>query len=833
MRWIRGLRCPTATGRLGARPVFVFPALLSFSLGLASCTDEPTRPDLGGGDEGGSRTPPRVLGLVEVTISGLGTGQVTSSALSAPTLEALERLRAERDARGAGSGGLASQAFTLPDHSEGGGDGTIQFELLSTGSFTGGERGKGGYRYLYTTYRVRNAQATDSTPYDTPRKNLTFYAVSTKETIGHAPIVRLLRFDGTPADPALAEQFIPTGGITHDLSAGGLVSAGPDVLQVLTEAEADTVEALAGEGVEDVFPYGFMVRRVGSTTTRELPANPAPDQFDGIVTFAYKVPLQETPAQDPFTVSIMFLAVDDDEVRITQSLEEQTSAGQQAFQARAASLGANVLTLLPPEGYVRQGVPGKARMLCDVRVAGAAGSGGTRLAPAPAEGVWLGIPPRVAWAQALPGTVRLTAASCSSIASVDATSFVVYGFQSGRVVGGAYDGVGSSFVHAPTGPNGGFFPGEEVEVTLTTGLGRTKPLVARYRIAATGGSGTFGGATVENVAAPSRVVAAGDLNGDGALDLAVGTDYSTVAVLLNKGDGSFDTYQPYSVNRLLRSLALGDLDGDGDLDVVTGHYFDKRLSVLRNQGNGTFAPDTLYSLGDSQAPESIALGDLDGDGDLDIAVAAADPGRLLVFFNQDQRGTFGPAVPYTVGNSQSVALGDLDGDGDLDMVVTTNDSDNVAVLLNQGNGTFGNAVLYSVGDKQRALALGDVDGDGDLDAVVGKNNATDVLVLLNRGDGTFGSQIASDLGGAGPSAFALGDLDADGDLDLVATYNVSSSIPIRVALNQGNGVFGSLTSYPYYYAAPFVALGDLDGDGDLDMVTTRPGQYTVLIMRNQ
>ena len=153
------------------RVVFVL-ALIA----LAACLDEPTRPAVpgdSGSNDGASRTPSRVLGLVEVTISGIGTDQMTSYAISARNLEKLARLRALReagvsDAAGDGASALdpgARYAFTLPSNSDDSGDGTIQLELLSTGSFTHGGRGKGGYRYLYATYRVRNAQE-DGTPYD-------------------------------------------------------------------------------------------------------------------------------------------------------------------------------------------------------------------------------------------------------------------------------------------------------------------------------------------------------------------------------------------------------------------------------------------------------------------------------------------------------------------------------------------------------------------------------------------------------------------------------------------------------------------------------------------
>lgn len=322
-------RCPgRARPRTG--PALAVAVLLSLPFGLFACADEPTKPNAREGSENGGGAP-RILGLVEVTITGIGTGAERSSVISAPTVAELERLRAAREADGEVGriGSLESQGQLLS-----GGDGTIQLELLSTGSVTDGARGSGGYRYVWATYRVRNAQK-DGTPYETSRQNLSLYAVDTEGTIGVTPVSGLERFDGSPADPALAEQLIPTGAVAKDPFTDEIVSVGPDILQVHTEAGVDSLRPHVTPAITEIFPYSFVVRGANSTKTRELPANPEPDQFDGLVTFAYKVPLQATPAEDPFTIRVVFLAADHPTVRITQSLEEQTDAGRRAIEERA------------------------------------------------------------------------------------------------------------------------------------------------------------------------------------------------------------------------------------------------------------------------------------------------------------------------------------------------------------------------------------------------------------------------------------------------------------------------------------------------------------------
>lgn len=372
------------------------------------------------------------------------------------------------------------------------------------------------------------------------------------------------------------------------LWAAEVEPAGPDVLQVLTETEAEEILSLAGEGVVDVFPYGFVVRNPSDPTSHTLPADPSPDQFDGVVTFAFKVPLEATPADDPFTVSAVFLAVEDDEVKITQSIEEQVLPGWGAFDLRAESLGANVLTLLPPAGGTVWIGRRDVRLFCEVRIAGPQGNPTATLPSTVPTEPWLVISPLRPESHALPRTVRMAVAGCPGIASADSASFAVHGFQSGRNRIDAYGGVGTSLVRAPGGRNGSYFPGEEVEVTLTTGLGATRPAVARYRVAATGGSGVFEGAATHDLGSGPASIAVGDLDGDGKLDLVTANaEADSVSVLLNRGDGSFGPSTRYVVGYYQGGIALGDVDGDGDLDLVVavdgGPDGPGFLVVLRNR----------------------------------------------------------------------------------------------------------------------------------------------------------------------------------------------------------------------------------------------------------
>jgi hypothetical protein len=286
-------RCTSKAVPSSRRPSWRAPefSLLAVALALAACADEPTGA-LGPEPPRGEAPAPHALGVMEITISGIGTPQMSTNALPATPRGRL-----------AASGARHSLAPV-----EEGGRTELQLEPHSTGSFTHGERGQGGVRYVHATYRVRNASR-DGTPYTSPRQNLTFLATSTEGTLGETAISRLYRFDGSAAaiDP---ESILPAGAAVRDPYTGGIKPVAADVLQLFTEDEIADLVDRAPAGVTSIFPYGFVVKHAGSNSTRTLAADPAPDRFDGVVTFAFKVPLAESPGDDPFTLSAVFTAVD-------------------------------------------------------------------------------------------------------------------------------------------------------------------------------------------------------------------------------------------------------------------------------------------------------------------------------------------------------------------------------------------------------------------------------------------------------------------------------------------------------------------------------------------
>ncbi|MBZ0173211.1 MAG: VCBS repeat-containing protein, partial [Phycisphaerales bacterium] len=182
-------------------------------------------------------------------------------------------------------------------------------------------------------------------------------------------------------------------------------------------------------------------------------------------------------------------------------------------------------------------------------------------------------------------------------------------------------------------------------------------------------------------------------------------------------------------------IALGDVNGDGDLDIAYAIGEDTSVGVCLNNGDGTFTPNAVYGAGD--APVSVALGDLDGDDDLDIAVVNIESDSASVLLNNGD-GTFASQTQFVTGDSpQGVTIGDIDGDGDLDIATANGGKDGgagantVSLLINNGDGTFALNINFPAGDFPESVAMGDLDGNGSPDIALVNKSSDDVSVHLN------------------------------------------------------------------------------------------------------
>ena len=305
-------------------------------------------------------------------------------------------------------------------------------------------------------------------------------------------------------------------------------------------------------------------------------------------------------------------------------------------------------------------------------------------------------------------------------------------------------------------------------------------------VSAQGLFSTLPGSAFPSDADETRSVALGDVDGDGDLDVVFGSLISANRLYRNDGRGNFvdvsATSLPVDAD-MTQAVALGDVDGDGDLDLVCGNH-GQQDRLYENNGVGQFVDVTAARLPVVVLHYGFALGDVDADGDLDLVAA----GYLLL--RNDGSGTFtddsAGNMPVVNGNGRVTVLGDVDGDGDLDLLGNDHGfspfgSPAGALFFNDGGGSFTVGGIFGVCGS--AAALSDVDGDGDLDAILcdiwyaawsGDSDGRKYL-HLNDGTGTFSQSSTPGFAfSEGPCAVALGDLDGDGDLDAV-TANVTTS----------------------------------------------------------
>ena len=313
------------------------------------------------------------------------------------------------------------------------------------------------------------------------------------------------------------------------------------------------------------------------------------------------------------------------------------------------------------------------------------------------------------------------------------------------------------------------------------------------------GDGTFGPALNNPVGNAPYSVAVGDFNNDGIPDLVVanyGDD--TITVLLGVGDGTFTALTPVGAGSYPSAVAVGDFNNDGNLDVAVADYSGGpgSMSILLGNGNGTFQAAVGYAAG--IGPYGIAVADFNGDGFLDVVVANAFSYNVSVLTGNGD-GTFNSQVTYPVNlasnNAWGVAVGDFDGDGFPDIAVAS--SGNVSVLMNKMDGTFNPAAGYSAGNTAYAIAVGDFNLDGKLDLAVANVNGGNVSVLLGDGTGAFGSPQNLNPGGF-PQGVGVGDFNGDGRPDIAGTEPPSSAavflgLQTETATATGVSVLGSGT----------------------------------------
>jgi hypothetical protein len=332
--------------------------------------------------------------------------------------------------------------------------------------------------------------------------------------------------------------------------------------------------------------------------------------------------------------------------------------------------------------------------------------------------------------------------------------------------------------------------------------------------------------------ANSQGVALGNLDGVNGLDAFVANSAGGSRVWLNNGGGVFSSNGQSLGSLNAQAVALGNVNGNSAVDAVAANSNGSN-QVWQNNGSGQF---TAVQSFDSGVSQGIALGNLDGDGDLDVFVANNGANKVWLNNNgalSDSGQSLGAS------NSYDVALGDLDGDGDLDAFVANGSASLYPdkVWVNQGGAQSGTPGVFADSGQSLgfiwsyAVALADLDGDGDLDAFTASWSPPANKVWINQGGAQGGApgvfaDSGQNLGSSGSIGVALGNLNGANGADAFVTNSFPDGG--KVWFNNGSGSFSdsgqALGAATTGYDA---ALGDLDGDSDLDAFVANFGPNRV------
>ncbi len=416
--------------------------------------------------------------------------------------------------------------------------------------------------------------------------------------------------------------------------------------------------------------------------------------------------------------------------------------------------------------------------------------------------------------------------------------------SSARVDSGDFDGDGLADLVYTNGqlefyrrlPAGGFAPrattqaglvGGDVIATDVDGDGALDVAMANdggMLVILGNGDGTFQSVTDLDFSAGALTTA--DMNGDGVADLVSAASFgSAIEVRLGNGNAGFGPPAVVSIGGQLRALAVGKIDLDGDQDVAVVDSADK-LHILIGDGQGGLAQSSQVTT--AFGPSSLAIADLNNDGRADVAVTASSspqgPGTQVRVHFGNGNGGMTPATNVDTGATPiDIKAVNLDGDGDIDLVCANSVGSSIFRLINDGLGNF-TVQTTPVGQTTRCIAASDLDGNGTIDLVVG--GSPDLKVFRGTGGGTFAFQ--SSYPGAFPDRIALADFDGNGTLDVAA-------IGARLTLYSNDGAAGLAS------ASSFVAIGlphyslataDVDGDGRLDLIEAH-GAATLYLNRGE
>ena len=337
-------------------------------------------------------------------------------------------------------------------------------------------------------------------------------------------------------------------------------------------------------------------------------------------------------------------------------------------------------------------------------------------------------------------------------------------------------------------------------------------------------------------------ISAGDFNNDSCLDIVVANyDMHNIGIFLGHGNGEFQPQVPYSINGAYGplSLSIGDSDNDGRLDIFVAYDWSSNVAVFLGHGDGTFSHKIIYYTGSNSQLSSIITADFDKDGRLDVAVAVLSMNKVDFLFGsgngtfQRQKSFF--TVAYSIPNS--LAAGDFNNDGNVDIVVsdTEPEHEHLLILLGKGDGDFFIHSKYAskINSLLCSIVIGNFNNDSLLDIIVANSDAKQVGVFFGYGDGTFTSLTSYPTNNINvPISIAVGDFNSDNRTDLAVADYQSPIVGIFLAYIDVSFV-DRTTYFTGTAASPAgMVVRDFTNDGQLDVVVGNDGTHDIDILIN-